>query len=776
MNDADERDVLAIVEACLDLSPAEREAVVHGATEGRPKVRERVRRMLDMASGKLPDTQLLSPSTADVGIIPERVGKFKINGLIGRGGRGVVLAAERDDGLYSQRVAIKLLRTELMDEQGRERFANERRLLARLNHPAIARILDGGDENGCPYLVMEYADGQPLIDALAESPEISAARLVEVFLAVAEATAEAHRQLVIHGDIKPGNVLLGPGDTIKLVDFGVARLAEELGSGTAAAHPLTPDYAAPERRSGAPPTIASDVFSLGKLLGEMLALLPESARPRDLEEIARRASAEDLAERYPDVAALLEDVGRYRARRPISARRHDRRYAAKLFLRRHWGALSIAGLFALVLVASTAVALILYADARHQRTTAEARFSEVRSLAKYQLFTFYDALAQVPGTLPARLRLAQEAQAYLDRLAAAPEAPADVRLETAQGYLRLAEIQGVPSRPNLDQSAAARANLDRAEQLVGEAPDTSAGRAVLAWARLFRADIATWQDNDGASGERWLREAEPLVAGLRDESAEWLALEKYRRTVRLAVLGWREQYEQEEGAARETLAWLDGLPPEVGQSAPFVIARAEALGSLGESLWYRERQREALADYRAADELLERAVAAAPAHSGLLSARMVSIYNLATSLQPLGERAPFVAMGQQMVELGERAQRLEPNDASIASRLRNARSMLAQFLSEAGRVREGIIMQTQLVEADQRRLAQGADWRTLRYLALDRKVLGTLLRAAGDEAGSCAAWRAALQDFDRLAAAGRLNDWDRSNVVAGLRRDLAGCG
>nr|MDQ4086811.1 serine/threonine protein kinase [Pseudomonadota bacterium] len=447
-----EREALRIVEAALDREGAEREAFVAAECGGSPGLEARVRTILAMEAAQPHSlsTRVISRRRTVLEAVPERVGKFRVVEKIGEGGMGMVVRAERDDGVYHQSVAIKLIRSDLRDARDRERFANERRLLARLSHRSIARILDGGEQDGRPYLVMELVEGRPVTEDLAQR-RAGLQETLAVFEAVAEAVSHAHRNLVIHGDIKPANVFRTADGGVKLLDFGIGRLAGELDP-AAEAYPLTPAFSAPERRAGEPPGVAGDVYSLGVLLHLMLAgsLPDESGRPMsavaegtriprerlrgDLDAIVGRAMAEDPADRYPDVAAMGEDVRRYREQHPVTARPHTVRYVGGRFLRRNRIPVAFAAAIFLILAVATAVSLSLFFDARRQRATAEARFEEVRSLAKYQLFTLYDQLAGVPGTLPARLHMSAQAQAYLDRLAALRNAPDDVRIETAAGY------------------------------------------------------------------------------------------------------------------------------------------------------------------------------------------------------------------------------------------------------------------------------------------------------------------------------------------------------
>lgn len=232
-------------------------------------------------------------------VSPERLGPYRVVRRLGSGGMGTVYLAEG----FGRTLAVKCMRwggTELL-----RRFLDERQILSRLDHPGIARFLDGGrTPSGEPYLVMEYVEGVPLSEW--ERGERSLAERVELLRAVAEAIEYAHEMHIVHGDLKPNNVLVTASGQPKLLDFGIAKLLDrqEAREGDQQPAALTPAYAAPEQRVGEPISKLTDVYGLGVLLGE---LIPEGAAPR-LAEIARRASHPDPAGRYPSVGAMLDDL------------------------------------------------------------------------------------------------------------------------------------------------------------------------------------------------------------------------------------------------------------------------------------------------------------------------------------------------------------------------------------------------------------------------------------------------------------------------------------
>lgn len=316
-----------------------------------------------------------------------RVGAYRIVRLLGRGGMSRVYLAERADGEFDQQVALKLLRPGLDSDVDVGRFRAERQILASLNHPNVARLLDGGiTDDGLPYLVLERVDGEPL-DRYAAARELGVRERLALFLTVAEATGYAHRNLVVHRDLKLSNILVTADGTVKLLDFGLARL---LGGGdvddgqapdatpaiTRPGHRwMTPEYAAPEQVRGESVTTLTDVWQLGVVLYELLAgrlpfrdhagslhaleeaVLrddpppPSATVPRlrgDLDAIVLRALRKEPEARYASVAAMADDVRRHLDGRPVLARRQTAGYRARRYVARHRWGLGVAALLAVL--------------------------------------------------------------------------------------------------------------------------------------------------------------------------------------------------------------------------------------------------------------------------------------------------------------------------------------------------------------------------------------------------------------------------------------------
>ena len=416
----------------------------------------------------------------------ERIGPYRLLRQIGRGGMGLVYLAERT-GEFKMTVAIKIVRGGL-GESLRVRFNRERQILASLDHPNIAKLLDGGaTAGGSPYLVMEYVDGDVITKFCDKEPLNTAARL-NLFVKVCEAVHHAHRHLIIHRDLKPGNILVTREGVPKLLDFGVAKLLDPAenaeGQTLTGVHPMTPAYASPEQASGQPITTATDIYSLGVILFELLTgarpyqitstspleiqktlLETEPAAPSrlkpglstDLDSIVAMAMRKEPDRRYVSAAALADDVRRHLDSFPILARPDTRRYRMGRFVRRHKAMVIGAALAGMALTAASAVALWQARVARTERSLSERRFADARKIANSMVFELHDEMVAVPGATKARGVLMRRASEWLDALAA--DAPNDPELlaELAEAYDRLGRVLGDATTSNLGQADASLA-------------------------------------------------------------------------------------------------------------------------------------------------------------------------------------------------------------------------------------------------------------------------------------------------------------------------------
>lgn len=771
---------LEVVEAALGIEDAEaRLAFVADRCGEDAALRARVEALLayDEAGFRLLPTESFIQPIGVIEAIPERIGPYRVTAEIARGGMGAVVVAERDDGVFHQRVAIKLIRGDLASERARARFAEERRILARLRHPGIVRILDGGEADGRPWLAMDHVEGLPVTEALRAAGADRASRL-DAFEAVCEAVAYAHRSLVIHADIKPSNVLMTEAGGVQLLDFGIARLISAIDTDEAGdPYPLTRGYAAPERALGLAPTIAGDVFSLGVLLLAMLDArlpaddgifvpgthLPRGALAGDLAAIAGCALAARPERRYPDVAALLGDVRRHRGWRPVKARGDaDWRYVAGCFARRNRRPLLIAGAIAGLLVATSAISTVQFFRAERARTQADARFMELRGLARYMLFEHYDRLADAPGTVAARGRLAEVAGHYLDRLRTAPGAPADLRLDTARGYRRLATILGLSGTANLGRPDDAATALGRAEALLApmarETPDDPAVQIELGWVTLSRWTLASDPRGVALSGQA--REHFAQALALQPGNAEALLGALTADRARVFDLEKADDHARSLALARQTLAQLRAgrFPPALASDARML--EVSLLNRIGDATYYGDDIPGALTPYREAEGLILAELAKAPSvrwEESLGEAR----YNVSSTLAGIvGRDAEALAEADRGVAEMERALSFGP-DAAIEMRLIILLGQRSLLLHALGRIGEAEAASLRGIALRRQRLAaMPADMTRRRDLAVGLAAHADLLTEAGDRPAACQAAREGVELLARLRRSGDLSDRD----------------
>ncbi|MBK6721012.1 MAG: serine/threonine protein kinase [Sphingomonadales bacterium] len=552
---------------------------------------------------------------------PQKVGSFRLIEKIGHGGMGDVWLGKRDDGLYEQKVAIKLIQRHAL-VRAAAAFDDERRFLARLEHPNIARLIDGGvTEDGLPWLVMEFVEGVPIDVASVHRTDH---QRVALFIRVADAVQYAHSQLVAHADLKPPNIIVDENGRVKLLDFGIAGLIGTGARGAVGSGPVTREYASPERLKGEGPSVGDDVFALGKIFARML----EGSKDTDLAAIARMAQNQDRALRYGSVASMIADLDRWRARLPVSAVTDRWRYRAKKFVGRHRvGVLATAG--SLVLLSATSViATSSYVRAERERGEALARFEDARGSAHYVSFDLLNSLAARPGTLALRINAARVAQHYLDRLAESRSAPPAARLEAAEGLLRLAAAQGRPGDPNLGQVDAAKRNLQRAWQLAGEVDGTKA-QLLKVRIRLDQARLVSIAENNIDRALGYLGEARNLLD--RNKTAPALLRAQYYFEL-TSSLEWKGEYA---AAIRTVHMAKAALPP--GEARDTLLLNAAIEDLLAEANFYSVGGMAAIAPYRQALAVLERADALFPKDQIIARRLMRARWALATTIVDNGE-------------------------------------------------------------------------------------------------------------------------------------------
>jgi eukaryotic-like serine/threonine-protein kinase len=467
----------SLFERALELPPAERDDFIARECAQDPELLSEVTGLLraDAAPAGLLDRTLHAESLglgSEPGTDPlasgTTIGAWRLVRQLGAGGMGIVYLAERADAAFAQRAALKIVRGGLASRALEGRFLRERRILARLEHPGIARLLDGGlTPEGQPWFAMELVEGEPISD-YAQHNGLDVPGRLRLFLQACAAVQYAHSRLVVHRDLKPANMLVDGEGRVRLLDFGVARLlddaADEAGLTRAGLPALTPAYAAPEQIRGEPPTTATDVFGLGAILYELLSgrpirdaaaatptglvrtldrdiaplaslpELPAAHRRRlrgDLETIVAVALAAEPARRYASVEALAADIERHLESMPLAARPASRAYRISRYVRRH--RIGVAATASLLLLLAAGVAGVLW-QAREARLEA-ARAREMSAFLQ-DLFDAVDPEEARGRVVTARELLDRGAERIGD-LKADPDLRVDVLRTLGELYYRL---------------------------------------------------------------------------------------------------------------------------------------------------------------------------------------------------------------------------------------------------------------------------------------------------------------------------------------------------
>lgn len=536
--------VKAIFNDAIELDPGQHENYL-SSSGADTEILAEVRQMLSADDESLIQHSPFSKLSEEAanGAIPEKIGHYKILREVGRGGMGVVYEAVRDDGEFSQKAAIKIIKRGMDSDDILRRFRNERQILAELQHPNIARLLDGGvTGSGSPYYVMEFIEGMP-IDIYCRQNDLGIREILELFRQVCSAVSYAHNQLIVHRDLKPSNIIVTSERTIKLLDFGIAKVlstdaSDALGTATQLGM-MTPAYASPEQIRGEKVTTASDVYSLGVIFYELLTgdrpyhtdgksiaevvelvcnselrrpsdatsggqLRPEiqAISPKlktqsrlfkgDLDNIALKALQKEVLRRYQSVEQFSEDIRRHLIGQPVSARPDTPSYRFKKFISRNRGPVFAGTLIFISLCIGIGIALWQAKRAEQERARAENRFAEVRELANSVIFKYHDAIAALPGSTAAREMLVRDATRYLDNLAKESEENPALQRELALAYIKLGDVLGKAYSANVGDTAGALESYRKAvallEKAVASEPGNNATKAdlVKAYEALFQ--------------------------------------------------------------------------------------------------------------------------------------------------------------------------------------------------------------------------------------------------------------------------------------------------
>ena len=562
--------------AAVDLPPEQQAAFLNESCGDDETLRRQAESLILATEQSTQRIQQVIQGAAELTTIDEpafpagrRIGPYQVIQTLGHGGMGDVYLAVRADDEYQKRVAIKVVQHDLGNPEILRRFRNERQILAGLDHPHIARLLDGGTTpEGLPYVVMEYVEGVP-VDRYCENHRPSIESRLKLFCEICAAVHYAHQNLVVHRDIKPGNILVTAGSVPKLLDFGIAKLLNpELGPQTQAItrmalRLMTPEYASPEQIRGQPITTASDIYSLGVVLYELLTSrrpynfqsyevqeiervisLQEPDKPStavtrnetngrgkreteklrrvlagELDAIVMMALRKEPQRRYGSAEQLADDIRRHLEGRPVRARPDTVAYRAAKFMKRHKLGAAAAALILLTLIGGVIATAWQAQLARAERARAERRFNDVRKLANSFIFDVHDNIVDLPGSTRARETLVKTALEYLNSLAQEASDDPALQRELALAYLKVGDVQGNPTNANLGDTAGAlasyRKGLAIAEGLVTKHPADDQARRSLALIHEKLADLQGWT-GDLASAVESARKSLELFKSLAE--------------------------------------------------------------------------------------------------------------------------------------------------------------------------------------------------------------------------------------------------------------------
>ena len=567
------RQIEELFRTVVDRPAVEREALLTRVCHGDEELRREVLSLLardtadDFLQEPIAGAAVSLTSEPKEDLTGKHIGPYLVTRLIGHGGMGAVYEAVRDDAQFQQRVALKFIKRGMDTDFVRDRFLRERQILASLEHPYIARLYDGGTTaDGLPYFVMELVTGEPITN-YCRRQQLSLTQKLRLFRDVCAAVQHAHQKLVVHRDLKPSNILVsdaaeGKAPTPKLLDFGIAKLLtsdlREANTRTeTSVRLMTPDYASPEQVRGEAITTATDVYSLGVVLYELLtgrrpyqfetftpleiervvcdteAVRPsEAARQQtgntaklarqlegDLDNIILMALRKEPARRYQSVEQFSEDIRRYLTGLPVTACQDTLGYRASKFVRRHKTGIVMLTLLALLAVTMT----VQTVRVTRERARAERRFAQVRKLSNTFLFDFHDKIQNVPGTVEARGLVAKTAQEYLDSLV--PDATGDAQLEweLAVAYQKVGDVQGDPWDFNLGQSREAMQSYQKSLALAQQLQrmgNTDVKMARLLAESYFKLGALQAQSAGQAAAQATLKQALAAAETLERQTRE----------------------------------------------------------------------------------------------------------------------------------------------------------------------------------------------------------------------------------------------------------------
>ena len=678
------------------------------------------------------------PTETAPSFIGRRIGAYRIEAEIAQGGMGAVFRAQRADDEFNKQVAIKLVRGAAFSSYAAELFRRERQVLASLEHPNIARLLDGGTtEDGSPFLVMEYVDGTP-VTQYCEAHRLSIPEKLRLFQKICAAVHYAHQNLVIHRDIKPANVLVTEAGEPKLLDFGIAKIiAINAPGSTLTMGALTPAYASPEQLAGGVVTTATDTYGLGLVLYELLAgkrafaadgspmalqreilerdadppseailaKMPTSAERANLEKLSRqlkgdldsivaKALSKDPLERYSSAAQFQEEITRYLAGQPVLAHAPTALYQARKFCRRHRTGVVTALLAAMLAAAGITMILRAERNAKAEQAIAEKRFNDVRRLANSLLFELHDSIWTIPGTTSARKLIVERAQEYLDSLAQDAKSDPTLLRELASAYERLGDVLGDATGASLGNSEQSIRNFRRAVQIRETlAAQNSANvddqwRLAAIYLRLSQAFALKGQSEDK---REFLKKAfallEPLARANENNAQVRYELAKaYERN----GLGQGNDPGEAIANFEKSLVLYEGISAVNPTNASYRSEVAFAHKHIGAFLSLQQQYSPALEHYRAALAIEEEQLRADPQNAQKRYAITFTYSDIGFILGHTGDISGALGYYKKAFDIRSALAMADPQDARSHQGLASTYGYIAWLLSLQGKFDQAI--------------------------------------------------------------------------------------
>ena len=726
----------------LELPKSSRVAYLDDVCAGDPDLRAEVEGLLEASDDTIDFIETPALAQSDdwlSGLIGSHIGPYRIVELLGEGGMGAVYRGIRDQGDdFHQQIAIKLVKRGMDTNAILRRFRAERRILAKLDHPNICKLIDGGvTVDGLPYFVMEYLKGIPIQDYCKDRKLTTRERL-SLFLQLCSAVEYSHRNLVVHRDLKAKNVLVTDDGVPKLLDFGIAKLLDRDSSTSnpeptvAADRLFTPDYASPEQVRGETITTAADIYSLGVLLYEILTdrrplqltglpqheiarILAEQDPPKpsefnrelagDIETIIAKAMHKSPDRRYSSAQHMADDIRRHLEGRPVQARGDTARYRASKFFQRNKVNVFAASLALFGLFAGGLAAAWQHGVARSKEQEARKRFGDIRELANAFLVELDNELERLPGSTAAREIMARRVLKYLDELAKDEVHDIGLQRELGVAYERLGDVEGGPTVSNLGNTAAAASSYQKAisifNKLSQQKPDDAQLLADQLRAYGKMADIKLMEGDTQGALDLDLRVRQAREAWVNDHpndrsAKRALGLNLQNIGSRLDQLG---RYEDALKVRLEALRLIEDLNASGPVDANLRLALALANKRLGRTLHRLKRYDEAIPYFLKALDMEKAEVQRDPVN-------VTSRVNLSFTWNDMG--GTHVAMGQlpvglscfrEALKLREELVRGNPKDVRSASLLATTKLRMAQVIAKQGRPAEALPLMHQSLQS-----------------------------------------------------------------------------